>query len=145
SHPPNVNPFVREFLSLASQARRTNRNARGLNDLAEVTYVETRLDEELMDAILQARHRLVVITGNAGDGKTAFIQQVEAQALKAGAHRVSAGPNGGKFTYLGHDIITMYDGSQDEDSKASDDVLHEFFGPFADGTPTDGSVRLAAI
>ena len=143
--PPNVNPFVREFLSLASQARLTNKNARGLNDLAEVTYVETRLDAELTDAILEGRHQLVVITGNAGDGKTAFIQQVESQALQRGAKRLEQSANGGRLRFMARDVITVYDGSQDEDDKASDEVLHTFFAPFAAQGASDGSVRVAAI
>src|SRR5260370_15879380 len=143
--PQNVNRFVREFLSLASQARLTNKNARGLNDLAEVTYVETRLDAELMDAILEGRHELVVITGNAGDGKTAFIQQVESQALQRGAKRLEQSANGGRLRFMARDVITVYDGSQDEDDKASDEVLHTFFAPFAAQGGSDGLVRVAAI
>ncbi|MGI8552326.1 MAG: methylation-associated defense system protein kinase MAD6, partial [Dehalococcoidia bacterium] len=48
-HPPNVNPMVREFLALSSQARRSNSGTRGIDDLSLQTYVSTRLDAELSD------------------------------------------------------------------------------------------------
>jgi serine/threonine protein kinase len=143
--PPNVNPFVREFLALGSQARRTNRATRGLSDLAEATYVHTRLDERLTTSLLEGRHRLVVITGNAGDGKTAFIQRTEALAVERGARIEHRSANGSRLVYARQRIITLYDGSQDEEQRTSDRVLQEFFAPFATGSAGDGSVRVAAI
>ena len=56
--PPNVNPMVTELLSLSSQARRTNRGTRGMDDLARATYVETSLDTELAESVLSGKHRL---------------------------------------------------------------------------------------
>jgi len=141
----NVNPLVREFLALSSQARRSNRGTRGVDELTDVTYVETRLDAQLHRSVLDGRHRLVIITGNAGDGKTAFIQQVERAALRARAEVVERSANGMRLRYLGREIITLYDGSQDEADRSSDEVLASFLAPFAHGPGTSGSVRLAAI
>jgi hypothetical protein len=134
-----------EFLALSSQARRTNRGTRGLDDLARATYVETALDNDLAASVLAGRHRLVIVTGNAGDGKTAFIQQVEEAARSRGAEDIVAGPNGGRLRYAGREIITLYDGSQDEADRASDTTLLDFFAPSATGAPSDGTARLAAI
>jgi serine/threonine protein kinase len=145
THPPNVNPMVREFLALSSQARRTNRGTRGMDDLAVATYVHTRLDDDLSASVLAGRHRLVIITGNAGDGKTAFIQQVEAQARRAGAVPREQTANGSRLSYAGREIVTLYDGSQDEEDRTSDAVLREFLAPFAVGGVPDSAVRLAAI
>jgi serine/threonine protein kinase len=143
--PPNVNPMVTEFLGLSSQARRSNRETRGLSELAASTYVDTRLDRELTEAVLAGRHRLVIITGNAGDGKTAFIQRVEALAQQRGAAFQAHGPNG-SILQLGSLLLhTLYDGSQDEDDRTSDEVLREFLAPFAIDGGDDGAVRLAAI
>lgn len=142
-HPPNVNPMVREFLALSSQARRTNRATRGLDDVAEATYVETRLDVDLMDSLLGGEHRLVLITGNAGDGKTAFIQQAEALAKERGAQVIDVTPNGSHLIYAGKTIRTLYDGSQDQEDRTSDEVLRAFFGPFT-GNSND-EIGLAAI
>lgn len=143
--PPNVNPMVQEFLSLSSQARRSNKGTRGMDDVAAATYVTTLLDEQLTQSVLRGEHRLVIITGNAGDGKTAFIQQVEDEAMRNGATRESKTPNGSTLRYQGRRILTVYDGSQDEDGRSSDDILHAFFQPFATGALDDNSTRIAAI
>lgn len=142
--PPNVNPMVDEFLSLSSQARRSNRGTRGMDEIAAATYVQTQLDTKLTDAVLQGRHRLVIVTGNAGDGKTAFIQQVEAQAESQGAIRAKT-PNGSTLQHGTRNLITLYDGSQDEGGRSSDEVLRSFFQPFTVGAQPDGVTRLAAI
>lgn len=143
--PPNTNPFVTELLALGAQARRTNRATRGLTTLARLTYVETLLDRELAASVLDGAHELVIITGNAGDGKTAFIQQVEATAKERGAITVAAGVNGGRYRYLGRELETLYDGSQDEGDRTSDQVLDDFLGTYAIGGASDGVVRVAAI
>jgi len=80
------NPFLDQFLMFYSQSEAGNGLTRGLeNELARRTYVPTKLDRELAPAILAKQYRLVILTGNAGDGKTAFIQQVEASARQRGA------------------------------------------------------------
>ena len=142
--PPNRNPMVLEFVALGSQARRTTIGTRGLTELASATYVETRLDEDLAQAVLGGKHRLVVITGNAGDGKTAFIQSVERRAKARGADVVPE-PGGSRIEYAGLSILNLYDGSQDEGERTSDEVLRAFFAPFGEGGADDGVVRMAAI
>ena len=60
-----------------SQSPRTNAGTRGLDAVGRETYVKTLLDDSLRPAVLSGEFRLVIVTGNAGDGKTAFIQQIE--------------------------------------------------------------------
>ncbi|HEX8832754.1 MAG TPA: protein kinase, partial [Abditibacteriaceae bacterium] len=144
--PPNVNPMVREFLGLSSQARRSNKGTRGMDDLAEATYVETRLDADLAVSVLEGKHRLVLVTGNAGDGKTAFIQQVERSAKERGALEEERTVNRSRLRYGERAILTLYDGSQDEGERKSDAILREFLADFRPGVqPTPNTVRLAAI
>jgi len=69
---PNTNPYVTYLLTLYSQSQRSNSGPRGLDALSEQLYVDTALDRELIPAVLAGEFRLVLITGNAGDGKTAF-------------------------------------------------------------------------
>lgn len=145
NHQPNVNPMVREFLALSSQARRSNRGTRGLDDAARATYVETKLDADLSASVIAGKHRLVIVTGNAGDGKTAFIQQVEEAAKRSGAVVVLQSESGSRLTYAGNEILTLYDGSQDDEDRSSDDVLREFLAPFAAGGIPDKTIRIAAI
>ncbi|MDT0445042.1 methylation-associated defense system protein kinase MAD6 [Streptomyces johnsoniae] len=147
---PNTNPFVAHLQTLYSQSRRSNRGTRGLDPHAMSVYVETALDRELVPALRQGKHALVVVTGNAGDGKTAFLESFERQAREWGAVFGSRRPNGSDFTLDGHRFRINHDGSQDEGEVGGDDVLEEFFAPFtgADESGWDGTggeTRLIAI
>jgi len=125
---PNTNPFVTQLLSMYSQSRRTNAGTRGLDEIGKQTYIPTLLDTSLRPAVLSGKFGLVIISGNAGDGKTAFIQQLEdAEQVRATVKRRL---NGATFHFRGRTFTTNYDGSQDEETKLNDDVLAEFFGPF---------------
>jgi serine/threonine protein kinase len=129
----NYNPYVTRFLTLYSQARRDNSGTRGLDDVARLTYVDTRLDRLLRPAVLDGQYRLAIITGNAGDGKTAFIQNLEAVVREEGGHVETLTSNSSTFVYRGARFVTNYDGSQDEGAeRANDQVLTEFFTPFDD-------------
>jgi hypothetical protein len=146
---PNTNPFVRYLLTLYSQSPQTNAGTRGLDDLGRRTYVPTLLDDGLMPDVNAGKFKLVLITGNAGDGKTAFLQQFEARAGEQ-AGVVSSEPllNGRRFTTPQRAFLTNYDGSQDEEDRANDEVLREFFAPFRGDDPgawPDGETRLVAI
>jgi len=85
----------------------------------------------------------VIVTGNAGDGKTAFIQQLEREATRGGAVPVEGGRtrNGARLRHDGRDIVTLYDGSQDDGTRTSDDVLRDFFAPFAIAAPDAGEAE----
>ncbi|NJQ03405.1 methylation-associated defense system protein kinase MAD6 [Streptomyces zingiberis] len=146
---PNSNPFVAHLQTLYSQSRRSNRGTRGLDPHSMSVYVETALDRELVPALREGRHALVVVTGNAGDGKTAFLESFERQARDLGATFGPRRPNGTDFTLDGHRFRTNHDGSQDEGETSGDEVLEEFFAPFtgADDSawPIQGETRLIAI
>lgn len=145
----DYNPYVTRLLTLYSQARRTNAGTRGLDDIARLTYVRTGLDDKLAPAITTGRYRLVIVTGNAGDGKTAFLQQVESLFEQNGA-KISklASKNGSKWIWEDRQYETNYDGSQDEEDRSNDDVLEAFFKAF-EGDDLIGfsgnEVRLIAI
>ena len=145
----NYNPYVTRLLSLYSQARATNAGTRGLDEIARLTYVETRLDRELSPALAQGAFRLVLITGNAGDGKTAFLQKVEEKfrGLGADIEQLPTG-NGSRWVYRGLHFQTNYDGSQDEGERRNEEVLADFLSPFK-GPRLPGlgtsEVRLLAI
>ncbi|QMU75724.1 protein kinase [Streptacidiphilus sp. PB12-B1b] len=146
---PNSNPFVSHLQTLYSQSRRSNRGTRGLDPHAMSVYVETALDRELVPALRAAEHTLVVVTGNAGDGKTAFLESFENQAREFGAVFGPQRPNGSDFTLDGQRFRTNHDGSQDEGETSGDEILEEFFAPFvgADDSawPVEGETRLIAI
>lgn len=146
---PNTNPFVSYLLTLYSQSPKTNAGTRGLDDLGRHTYVPTLLDDRLMPDVIAGKFKLVLITGNAGDGKTAFLQQLEAQAGEQ-AQLISVQPrlNGSRFATAERSFLTNYDGSQDEDDHGNDEILREFFSPFKGVDPAswpDTETRLVAI
>ena len=144
---PNFNPFVSHLLTLYSQSRHTNAGTRGLDTIGEYTYVSTFLDKELRPAVLRGEFRLVIISGNAGDGKTAFIQQLEKEAQKANA-QVQRLANGSTFRLGERTFLSNYDGSQDEGEKINNEVLLGFLHPFQGSNtqawPAD-ETRLIAI
>ena len=98
--------------------------------LGEQLYVETALDRELIPAVLAGEFRLVLITGNAGDGKTAFLQKLGTRARNEHAVMDDSLPNGYRFTMRGRRFLCNYDGSQDEGEEPNEAVLDTFFAPF---------------
>ncbi len=139
----NYNPFIDEFLKIYSQSLLSTGLTRGLD---ESTYIHTRLDTNLKEDVLKGKKKLVVLTGNAGDGKTAFIQLIETEAKKKGGGFSTTTDNGCKFKYNGSDFETLYDGSQDFNGKSNDQLLKEFFQPFEGNTePQSNIVKIIAI
>jgi serine/threonine protein kinase len=126
---PNTNPYVRHLLTVYSQSQRSNAGTRGLDVISEQTYVETALDRDLLPSVLAGEFSLVVISGNAGDGKTAFLQKLE-RAAKDEQAIVAPAPNGARFELRGRTFLSNYDGSQDEGDQKNDDVLRAFLAPF---------------
>jgi serine/threonine protein kinase len=143
---PDFNPFVDQMLSMYSQSSRSNAGTRGLDDIGRQTYVDTRLDSRLKPDVLAGSFGLVIISGNAGDGKTAFIQTLEEEPQVK--QTLNKRVNGSAFTIGQRRFITNYDGSQDEEDKRNDQVLKEFFGPFSgtdDKTWPTTETRIIAI
>ncbi|XXT21723.1 protein kinase [Sorangium sp. So ce429] len=128
--PPNTNPYVRHLLTVYSQSKRSNAGTRGLDVISEQTYVETALDRDLLPSVLSGEFSLVIISGNAGDGKTAFLQKLERAAQDEQAIVDHSLPNGARFELRGRTFLSNYDGSQDEGDQKNDDVLRAFLAPF---------------
>ena len=118
--------------SLYSQSQGGNAGTRagwkGNNILDKETYTKTKLDTDLLSAIKEGKYRLLIITGNAGDGKTAFIRQVEQCSDEI--EYFDDTHNGARILLNGIVYQTNYDGSQDEKNMKNSDVLTDFFKPF---------------
>lgn len=142
------NPFIAHLQTLYSQSATSNRGTRGLDPHAHNVYVATRLDEHLIPDVLGGGHRVVVITGNAGDGKTAFLEKLVQNARDLGAELAAPRTNGADFILDGRTFRTNLDGSQDEGDRSNDDVLTAFFDPYEGADSTSwpaGETRLIAI
>ena len=139
----NHNPNVDAFLKIYSQSLLSTGLTRGLD---ENTYIPTKLDTALKSDVLVGKKKLVVLTGNAGDGKTAFIQLIEEHAKKLGGSFSSQTDNGCVFTFDGFEFETLYDGSQDFEGKSNDILLADFFRKFeGDKEPEENIVKIIAI
>jgi serine/threonine protein kinase len=126
----NRNAFVSHLLTLYSQSSRSNAGTRGMDALGFSAYVDTALDRALLPAVLQGEFRLVLISGNAGDGKTAFLQRLEKEVEARGGSANRSLPNGSELTLAGKRYLINYDGSQDEGNKDNNQVLLDFLAPF---------------
>lgn len=119
--------YINSLYSQSSHGNAGTRSNNSNNRFDELTYTKTRLDNKLVDDIRNLKYRLIIITGNAGDGKTAFIRKVEGY----GTDRVGLEEgNGTCFNLNGLPFESNYDGSQDEGDNANQQVLEKFFHPF---------------
>jgi serine/threonine protein kinase len=126
---PNSNAFVSHLLTLYSQSHRSNAGTRGMDALGFSAYVDTALDRALLPAVLQGEFQLVLISGNAGDGKTAFLQRLEKEVEARGGSVNRGLANGSELTLAGKRYLINYDGSQDEGNKDNNQVLLDFLAP----------------
>lgn len=118
--------------SLYSQSKYGNYGTRvsvESHSFDDLTYTPTKLDRSLIPAILDKQYKLIIITGNAGDGKTAFIKKIENQNgikdLEKFEHH-----NGARFVIDDTTFESNYDGSQDENDTTNNEVLEKFFSTF---------------
>lgn len=139
----NHNPNIDDFLKFYSQSELSTKNTRNYDSR---TYVETKLDAKLTPAILSPKTKLVILSGNAGDGKTAYIQRFEAYAQDHGAQNFKQTDNGCSFSLDQVSFQTLYDGSQDFEGAKNDAVLAGFFNEFeGDKAPTGPFTKIIAI
>jgi serine/threonine protein kinase len=136
--------WLRALLQSYPGSRWGNSETRGLDsEFAAQTYVETRLEQALVRDIRERRVRLVVLCGNAGDGKTALLQHVAAQ-LGLGKHKSAQRILEGRVP-KGPLVRMNLDGSASWQGRSADEILDGFLAPFHDGLPTEDIVHLLAI
>ncbi len=127
----NSAPRLTELLSAYPGSRHGNSETRGLDSIfATDTYVETQLDRVFKQELAQDQVKLAILFGNAGDGKTAFLQHLLAgvglanvhSAQRVQQHRLADGR-----------ILTVnLDGSAAWQGQAANALLNEFFQPYQD-------------
>ena len=136
--------WLRDLLKSYPGSRWGNRETRGLDTkFAAHTYVETALEESLVHDIQERRVRLIVLCGNAGDGKTALLQHL-ANQLGLGEHQSSERILEGRLAN-GLVIRMNLDGSASWRGSSADEILDEFLKPFQDGEPAEDITHLLAI
>ncbi len=140
----NQVPWLRDLLQSYPGSMWGNLETRGLDtEFAKNTYVETELETTLYKDVLNRRARLVVLCGNAGDGKTALLQYL-AEKLGLGDHasseRILDGTVGD-----GLRVRVNLDGSAAWKGRSADELLDKFLKPFEQGAPDDDIAHLLAI
>ena len=105
-----------------------------------IVYVQTKLDTELVSALRDRDPTLVVLSGNAGDGKTAFLAElIEAagEVYEPGVRNeyddIEIGP--------GHRYKIVLDGSEDSEDCTNDDLLQGALDLFRGPGPVESARR----
>jgi len=121
-----------------------NRETRGLDtEFASETYVETLLEETLEKDIRNRKVQLIILCGNAGDGKTALLQHLSAK-LGLGEHSSSDRILEGQVKD-GPYVRMNLDGSASWQDQSADELLDKFLAPFSDGKAQEDIAHLLAI
>lgn len=140
---PNVVDRVKEILSAYPGSRFGNAETRGLDSrFARDTYVDTGLDASLLQSIESGKVSLIILCGNAGDGKTAFLQHLATQLgvpSLPSSQRVWAGK------LHDRDLVINLDGAASWNGRPADELLDDLFSPFHEGPPDDARVHLVAV
>jgi len=141
---PNEVPRLLDILRSYPGSLKGNDETRGLDSkFAEMTYVETRLDKVLIEEINHGKVNLAILFGNAGDGKTAFLQHL---AMRLGLEKHFSSERLWDHTLPnGLSIRANLDGSASYQGKSASELLDELFSPFQNCTPPDSLVHLLAI
>ena len=136
--------WLRSLLQSYPGSRWGNTETRGLDsDFARKTYVPTELEQLLYDDIIKRKVRLVLLCGNAGDGKTALLQSLAArlgQSNRSSSERIIE-----TKTSDGLLVRMNLDGSAAWQERSADDLLDEFLEPFQLGKPDEDITHLLAI
>ena len=142
-----VNPTVDALRALYRNSRAGNADNRGLDtDFARGTYVETRLDERLAPAILAGRYRLAILSGNPGDGKTAFLQRFLTRLGERGATVEHEDAAGWTAALGGRRLAALYDASESHGDLTADDLVQRTLSPLGgDRASSDDYTAILAV
>jgi serine/threonine protein kinase len=142
-----VNPFVDDLRRAYRNSRLGNRDNRGLDsDFARQTYVPTELDVRLLPEILSGRFHLVLLSGNPGDGKTAFLEQLGEELSRRGAAAERQDGSGWTMRLGDRRFAALYDASESHQGRSADDMLSELLGPLGGNLePLQSYTALVAV
>ncbi len=127
-----VNPTVDSIRNLYRGSEIGNSDNRGLDDsFAHLTYVETALDKHLISRIVDGSIKILLLTGNPGDGKTSFLVKVGEALKNNGAQLISDPEDKTKWTlsYKGKSITAILDASEGDEQQNSDSKLDDAIHP----------------
>jgi Protein kinase domain len=121
-----INDWVDDIRSLYRNSESGNANNRGLDTpFVRETYVQTALDERLLPAIFDYRPKVVFLSGNPGDGKTAFLEQVRQHLEGKHASFTKRDASGWECLLDGHTFRSCYDASEAHEGLSADEQLSQ--------------------
>ncbi len=110
--------------------------AEGAVDLATAfswaTYVQTSLDKNLLPLVIAGEYRAVFLTGNPGDGKTSFIQQVEKSLIESDAKCLVKEDAFWEYSLDGKTFGAVLDCSASFRGRSADEIVTEYLKKGAD-------------
>jgi serine/threonine protein kinase len=131
-----INPTVAALRRAYKNSLIGNADNRGLDTpFAEDTYLETRLDREVLPQILAKKFSLVILSGNPGDGKTAFLQRLAATLELALSVKRSGSSAGWRIESDSHVFEALYDASESHGDMSADVMLSHVLDPLAGESP----------
>jgi serine/threonine protein kinase len=122
---PQINFWVEHVRGLYRNSNTGNADNRGLDtQFVRNTYVPTALDEILLPMIFEHQPNVVFLTGNPGDGKTAFLEQVQQELIARKAQRQGEpDASGWEWDNAGHIFRSCYDASEAHAGQSADEQL----------------------
>jgi len=121
---PQINEWVDLVRGLMRTSASGNGDNRGLDtDFVRKTYIPTALDTTLLPNILRYRPKVVFLSGNPGDGKTAFLEQVRDKLRADGATEIAYDPSGWEYVLNDHTYRSCYDASESHGELSADSTI----------------------
>jgi serine/threonine protein kinase len=143
----HTNPWVHDIRSLYRNSDIGNKNNRGLDtEFVKETYVPTALDEQLLPAIFAHKPAVVFLSGNPGDGKTAFLEKVQQELMRQQATFSRKDSSGWECKHNGHIYRSCYDASESyHDMSADQQLMEKLAGLEGTNKPSASVTVLIAI
>ncbi|MCX6017397.1 MAG: protein kinase, partial [Chloroflexi bacterium] len=136
--------WLHKLLSTYAASLVGNAETRGMeSSFARDTYVETELDRHVAQELRAGKAQLVILCGNAGDGKTAFLQKL---AEQFGLPDVRSAQRLWEHTLPdGRRMLLNLDGAAAWRERTADDLMNEVMQPFLDGRRQPELLHLVAV
>jgi len=132
-----INASVNKLRKLYIQSKSGASNSMGKDE----TYAATLLDTKLIPDILSGAAKLVFLTGNAGDGKTSFLQTLQAELEKKEFRSIEADRYGWTYQQGSLTVRAINDASESRNEISRDERTKQLLDSYV----VDGHTVLLAI
>ena len=125
-----VNPYVDQIRSAYRNCAIGNADNRGIDSaFTDETYVPTALDRKLLPRVLAGDFDLVILTGNPGDGKTAFLQKLGRDLEERDGEVLAKDAAGWRLRFGGRIFAALFDASESNLGRSSDELVRAVIQP----------------